>query len=91
MRLPDACTYVLEARAEHSLHVCGRSPISADYFERNDVKGEAWIASLCARCDRPAARRYAMARGYIRRDRRPELRALTEDELVAAYSGGEPA
>lgn len=66
--LSTVCTY-WQTEAEQ----CQRAPVSADYFEIDPIRGEKYIASLCARHDNPAARRFALARGYERRDRKPTL------------------
>jgi hypothetical protein len=47
-----------------------RRPAVADYFEVDPLKGERHVSSNCAAHDGPATRRFAMAKGYERRDRR---------------------
>lgn len=85
-RLPQNCQFFMEPGFQ-----CGRTPVAADYLRVSDIEGETLVTSNCQLHDNARARRYALAKGFVRRDRKPNLRALSEDELVAAYFGGEPA
>jgi len=67
-KLPDSCTYWMDGVTQ-----CGRQPVVVDYSEHDSVKGERLVSSNCSLHDGAPARRYALAKGYERRDRKPEL------------------
>ena len=67
-RLPESCTFWMDETTQ-----CGRQPVVVDYLEGDHVRGDRLVSSNCSLHDGAAARRYALAKGYDRRDRKPEL------------------
>lgn len=48
---------------------CFKTPVVADYFVIDELKGERLVTSNCSQHDKAGARREAEARGYVRRER----------------------